>query len=345
MLITRSALALTFTAGIGVGVGAATLARFAVPHAWAAPSATPTTIAPSQSQAEDQVVRVARQATASVVSVSRQGGSGSGVFIRRDGVLLTNAHVVGTAPTVTVRLADGRRLNGTVVGRDPTMDIAVVRVPLTDAPVSPIGDSDQLQVGQTAIAIGNPLGLERTVTVGVVSATNRSPRGLELGGLIQTDAAINPGNSGGPLYDLRGNVIGINTAIFSTTGGSIGLGFAIPISLARDIAQQALASGGRIVRPYLGVGLDDIAPEVAERFGLPSEGVAVVTVDPRSPAARGGLQTDDIITRIDDAPIPTAGELRRVLRSRKPGDTVRITVFRGRGSRTLTVRLGQTNVE
>jgi serine protease Do len=341
MHITRSAFALTFVAGLGAGVGAVRLARPIVPLAIAAP--VPAVL--PQAQGEETVVRVARQATASVVSVSRQGGSGSGVFIRRDGVLLTNAHVVGNASRVTVRLADGRRLTGTVAGRDPTMDIAVVRVPLADAPIAPLGDSDRLQVGQMAIAIGNPYGLERTVTTGVVSALNRSPRGLDLGGLIQTDAAINQGNSGGPLFDSRGNVIGITTVIISSTGGNVGLGFAIPINLASNIAQQALASGGRIVRPYLGVGLSDIIPEAAERLGLPSEGVAIVTIDPQSPAARAGLQEEDIITRIDDAPIPTAGELRRVLRDRKPGDTVRITVFRGRASRTLTVRLGQANVE
>ncbi len=143
----------------------------------------------------------------------------SGVIIRRDGVILTNAHVVRSATDVEVGLADGRRVSGRVLGRDPTVDVAVVRIQATNLPAAPIADSDRLEVGQTAIAIGNPIGLERTVTTGVVSAVNRSPRGIELGGLIQTDAAINPGNSGGPLLDSQGRVIGINTVIVQGTTG------------------------------------------------------------------------------------------------------------------------------
>jgi serine protease Do len=243
-----------------------------------------------------------------------------------------------------VRLADGRRFVGTVAGRDPSMDIAVVRIPLADAPVAPLGDSDRLQVGQLAIAIGNPLGLERTVTTGVVSATNRSPRGLELGGLIQTDAAINPGNSGGPLFDSRGSVIGINTAIFSTTGGNVGLGFAIPINMARDIADQVLATG-RVRRPFLGVNLADIIPEAAERLGYPTDGVVVVQVQPGSPASRGGLQENDIITAVNESRVATTGELRSVLRGLAPGTTVRLSINRARQPRTLTVRLGEAPVE
>jgi len=343
MRIERGALALTFVAGIGVGIGVGVAGRTTITPAYAEPPSLSTPSA-SQPQEEETVIRVARQATPSVVSVSRQGGSGSGVFIRRDGVLLTNAHVVGNARSVTVRLADGRRFTGTVAGRDPTMDIAVVRIPLNDAPVAPIGDSDRLQVGQMAIAIGNPLGLERTVTTGVVSAINRSPRGLELGGLIQTDAAINPGNSGGPLFDSRGNVIGINTAIFSTTGGNVGLGFAIPINMAKDIAEQVLTTG-QVRRAFLGVVFADIVPEMAERLGYPTEGAVVVQVQPGSPAARGGLQENDIITRVNDTPITTMGELRAVLRGREPGETVRLTINRNRQPRTLTVRLGQAPVE
>ena len=337
MRIERSLAALTFVAGLGVGVGMAAGARAIVPPAWAEPTAP---AARSPLAEEEVVIRVARQATPSVVSVSRPGGSGSGVFIRRDGVLLTNNHVVGNARTVAVRLADGRRLTGQVLGRDPTVDVAVVKVPLTDAPMAPIGDSDRLQVGQTAIAIGNPLGLERTVTTGVVSAINRSPRGLDLGGLIQTDAAINQGNSGGPLFDSRGTVIGINTAIFSTTGGNIGLGFAIPINLAKNIAEQVLTTG-RVSRPLLGVTLQDIIPEAAERLGYPTDGVVVMSVQGGSPASRGGVQENDIITRVNDAPVTTTGELRRLLRDLRPGESVRLTVFRNRTTRTLTVRLGE----
>jgi serine protease Do len=335
MRIERGLLALTFIAGLGAGAGVVAAARIGVPPAWAQ-QATPGGVTSD----EETVIRVARQATPTVASVSQPRGSGSGVFIRRDGVLITNAHVVGNARSVTVRLADGRRFTGTVLGRDVTVDIAVVRVPLQDAPVSPLGDSDRLQVGQTTIAIGNPLGLERTVTTGVVSATNRSPRGLELGGLIQTDAAINPGNSGGPLFDSRGSVIGINTAIFSSTGGNIGLGFAIPINLARQIAEQLLTTG-RITRPYMGVNLAEIVPELAERLGYPTDGVVVVSVQEGSPADRGGLQENDIITRVNEDPVTTMGELRRLLRDRRPGETVRLTVFRNRQNRTVSVRLSE----
>ena len=289
---------------------------------------------------EATVIRVARQATPAVVSVTSPGGSGSGVIIRRDGVILTNAHVVGNNTGVDVGLADGRRVAGRVLGRDPSMDIAVVRIPLTDGAAAPIGDSDRLEVGQMAIAIGNPLGLERTVTTGVVSAVNRSPRGLELGGLIQTDAAINPGNSGGPLLDSQGRVIGINTVIYSPSGGSIGLGFAIPINVARDIAEQVLTTG-RIIRAYLGIGTSDLIPELAAQWNLPvREGIIVRVVGPGTPAARAGLQPADIITRIDDERVVAGGDLRRILRNRQPGDTVRLTVVRiperGR-AQTMTV--------
>ena len=192
-------------------------------------------------------------------------------------------------------------------------------------PTAPLGNSDQLEVGQTAIAIGNPIGLDRTVTTGIISAINRSPRGFELGGLIQTDAAINPGNSGGPLLDSHGRVIGINSAILQ---GTTGLGFAIPINLAQDIANQVLTTG-RITRAYLGINPAELSPEIVERFNLPvREGVIVRQVGPHTPAARAGMQAGDIITSIDAAPTRTASELLRLLRGKRPGDTVRIGIVR-----------------
>jgi serine protease Do len=275
---------------------------------------------------ESTIIRVARQASPAVVSVETRGvGAGSGVIIRRDGVILTNAHVVGNAQSVEVGLADGRRSTGRVLGRDPRLDIAVVRVDLNDLPAAPFGDSDKLEVGQTAVAIGNPIGLDRTVTVGIVSAINRSPRGFELGGLIQTDAAINPGNSGGPLLDSQGRVIGINSAILR---GTTGLGFAIPINVARDIADQVITTG-RITRPFLGIIAVEIIPELAAQYGMPiREGIIVRSVSESTPAARAGLRPADIITAIDGEPVPTTGELNRILRSRRPGDTVRIAYVR-----------------
>ncbi|MBW3635814.1 MAG: trypsin-like peptidase domain-containing protein [Armatimonadetes bacterium] len=233
-------LALALGTGVGIGQGLVNGRSWpiAMPLAWAQPDA-PLAQAPFNSD-EQNIIRVARQASPAVVSISRNGGTGSGVLIRSDGVLLTNAHVVGQAQQVRVELADGRRLVGRVLGRDSSVDVAVIKISGSGFPRAPLGDSDRLQVGQASIAIGNPLGLERSVTTGVVSAINRS--GFEIDGLIQTDAAINPGNSGGPLLDSRGRVIGINTAVLRGNGAS-GLGFAIPINLASDIAQQLLETG------------------------------------------------------------------------------------------------------
>ena len=305
---------------------------------------------PAQGHLPDEatIIRVAKQATPAVVSVTDPGvGLGSGVIVRADGIIITNAHVVGTASRDEVGLADGRQIAGQVLGRDPTVDIAVVRVQLTGLPTAPLGNSDKLEVGQTAIAIGNPIGLDRTVTTGIISAINRSPRGFELGGLIQTDAAINPGNSGGPLLDSQGRVIGINSAILQ---GTTGLGFAIPINLAQDIANQVLTTG-HITRAYLGINPAELSPEIAERFNLPvREGVIVRTVDPNAPAGRAGLQPGDIIVSVDGAATPTASELLRILRDRKPGDTIRIGVVRldenGRlaGRATIAVQLAAVPV-
>jgi serine protease Do len=291
---------------------------------------------------EQTVIRVARTATPTVVSVVRRGGSGSGVIIRSEGVILTNAHVVGNARTVEIRTADGRTLTGTVLGRDPEVDIAVVRVNATNLPAAPLGDSDRLEVGQIAVAIGNPLGLERTVTQGVVSAVNRAPQGLSIEtALIQTDAAINPGNSGGPLLDSAGRVIGINTAILV---GTTGLGFAVPINVATDVAEQILATG-RVRRAYLGINLIGLTPEIARQFRLPAqEGVVVMNVVANTPAARGGLQRGDIIVSMDGARITDDGEFRRLLRRRRPGETVRLEVVREDGRRqTLSVTLGEAS--
>jgi S1-C subfamily serine protease len=294
-----------------------------------------------RSSEEETVIRVARSATPAVVSVTRRGGSGSGVIARADGVIITNAHVVGNARTVEVRTADGRTFQGTVLGRDEQVDTAIVRINATNLPAAPLGDSDRLEVGQTAVAIGNPLGLERTVTSGVVSAVNRDPRGIGVAtGLIQTDAAINPGNSGGPLLDSSGRVIGINTAMLA---GTTGLGFAIPINVATDVMQQILATG-RVRRAFLGIDFRDITPEIARYFRLPiEEGLVIVYVERGSPADRAGLRVEDYIVGFDGQKVDDSGDLRRLLRTHRPGETVSLEVFRGGRRQTISVRLGEAS--
>ena len=292
-----------------------------------------------RSSEEETVIRVARTAAPTVVSVSRRGGSGSGVIVRADGIIITNAHVVGSARTVEVRTADGRTFTGNVLGTDDQVDTAVVRINATNLPAAPLADSDRLDVGQTVVAIGNPLGLERTVTRGVVSAVNRDPRGVDIAaGLIQTDAAINPGNSGGPLLDSSGRVIGINTAILA---GTTGLGFAIPINVAVDVMNQIVATG-RVRRTFLGINDRDITPEIARYFRLPVEqGIVVLSVGRGSPAERAGLEVEDFITGIDGQQIEDGSDLRRILRTHKPGDTVSLDVVRGTARRKVSVRLGE----
>lgn len=311
---------------------AATQSATAVPVAQSSPG--------SLTDEEATVIRVAKEITPTVVSVSRQGGSGSGVIVSRDGVVLTNAHVVGRANTVQIGLADGRSLDGRVIGMDETVDVAVVRVAASNLPTAPIGDSDKLEVGQSAIAIGNPLGLERTVTSGVISAVNRNPRGIDLAGLIQTDAAISPGNSGGPLVDSRGRVVGINTAVLAGAGAS-GLGFAVPINLANDVVRQVLTTG-RVTRAFIGIGYADIDAELARQFGLPvREGIIVGRVEPGSPAARAGIRQQDIIVRANGTAIASGGDLRRVLRGLTPGSTMRLEIVRGQSRQTISLQLGE----
>lgn len=328
-------------AGLGVGVARRNGSHPAIAMAAASFGSAP---AGAATQEEQTVIGVARSVTPVVVSITVPDyGSGSGAIIRRDGMILTNAHVVGTANAVRVGLADGRTLDGSVLGRDPTLDVAVVRVAASNLPAATLGNSDALQVGQLAIAIGNPLGLNRTVTTGVVSALNRSPTGdLSGGSFIQTDAAISPGNSGGPLVNSSGQVIGINSAELSGQGIQ-GLGFAIPINVAMEMANQVLATG-HYVRPFIGIGYADIDSTVAHYYGLPvSAGVMIAQVQPGSPAAAAGLRPQDIIVDMDGQAVRGSGDLGRILRGHKPGDAARFVVVRPpNGARaTVTVKLGQ----
>jgi serine protease Do len=288
---------------------------------------------------EWNLITVTRETTPAVVGIQTNGGSGSGVIIRADGIIVTNAHVVGNARRVAVSLADGTEMVGEVLGRDPGIDIAIVRVAGTDLPVAPLGDSDRLEVGQLAIAIGNPFGFERTVTRGIVSGLNRS-LAADLPELIQTDAAINQGNSGGPLLNSAGEVIGINTAVIQP-GLATGLGFAVPINLARDVADQLLTTGV-IRRALLGIYSMEITAELARQFGLPVlEGIIVTEVEEGSPAAAAGLRRGDIITRMGNSRIAGRGDMTGFLRQRRPGETVSIVGIRNRQEFTTQARLGE----
>jgi len=282
-----------------------------------------------------------------------QRGVGSGFIISQDGRILTNAHVVENADEVTVVLKDGRRLAGKVVGADPVTDVAVIDVDATNLPTVKLGNSDNIVPGQWAIAIGNPLGLNNTVTQGIVSAIGRS--GSDIGiqdkrlDFIQTDAAINPGNSGGPLLNAQGEVIGVNTAII---GGAQGLGFAIPIETAQRVANQLITTG-RVEHPYLGVRLIELTPEIREEINQgnvgfkvnQSEGVLIAAVARNSPAARAGLRPGDVITQIGEVEIQTAEQVQDVVEATPLGKTLQITVNRSGLTQKLTVKPEQLPTE
>ncbi len=280
----------------------------------------------------------------------QQRGQGSGFITDSSGTILTNAHVVKGADTVTVKLKDGRGFEGEVRGLDEPSDLAVIKIDGENLPVAPLGNSGEVKVGDWAIAVGNPLGLDNTVTLGIVSSLNRASSEVGIPDkrldFIQTDAAINPGNSGGPLLNSQGEVIGINTAI--RTDGQ-GIGFAIPIDEAKVI-QEKLAKGESIPRPYIGVRMITLTPEIIERFNknpnsliqLPDTGgVLIAQVIPSSPAAKGGLRRGDVITEIDGQKITTAEELQNIVQESQIGKALKITVKRGSETQTFSVSPGE----
>jgi S1-C subfamily serine protease len=284
----------------------------------------------------------------------RLQGQGSGFFVDNDGTILTNAHVVDNADRVTVILKDGRRLEGTVKGSDDVTDLAVVKVNERGLPVAALGDSDQVQVGDWAIAVGNPFGLDNTVTLGIVSTLNRSSA---LAGIpdkrldfIQTDAAINPGNSGGPLLNEDGEVIGINTAI---RANATGIGFAIPINKAKEIVPQ-LIRGEKVAHPYLGVQIATLTPDLAKQNNkdpnstvtLPEvAGVLVVGVVPNSPAANAGIRRGDVITQIDSQSITDAEQLQNLVEQAGLNKSLRVTVKRGNATQQVAVRTAELQAQ
>ncbi len=277
-------------------------------------------------------------------------GTGSGFILTADGHVVTNAHVVEGADTVIVTLKDGREFEGQVVGTDPVTDVAAIKIEATNLPTVTLGNSENLIPGQWAIAIGNPLGLDNTVTAGIISATGRSSSQVGVPDrrvrFIQTDAAINPGNSGGPLLNDRGEVIGINTAIRANAQG---LGFAIPIETAKRITEQ-LFSNGRVQHPYLGIQMVDLTPNLRDKINQDStkfgfkvtldEGVLIIEVLPNTPAAQAGLQNGDVILKVNGTAVTTASEVQEQVESSTIGEVLTMEVNRNGQTQTLEVRPG-----
>ena len=263
---------------------------------------------------------------------------GSGVIVAEDGYIITNNHVVAGATQVTVSLADKREFEAKVVGTDPKTDVALLKIDGTDLPVVPLGNSDRARVGDIVLAIGNPFGIGQTVTMGIISATGRSHVGIvDYENFIQTDAAINPGNSGGALVDIAGNLVGINTAIISRTGGYQGIGFAVPANIVKAV-MDAIVKHGRMIRGWLGVSVQEVTSQIAAEFGLKKPcGALIVEVSPRSPAAKAGLRRGDIIVRYGDDEIEEVTALRNLIADTPINKKVPLSVWRDRKNTEVTV--------
>lgn len=272
----------------------------------------------------------------------REQSLGSGVIVDPNGLIVTNNHVVAKADEIKVLLGDKREFKGKVVGTDPKTDVAVVKINAKDLPTIPWGDSDKLQVGEYVLAIGNPFGLNQTVTMGIVSAVGRANVGIaEYEDFIQTDAAINPGNSGGALVNARGELIGINTAIFSQSGGYMGVGFAVPSDMVKSV-MESLVKTGKVVRGWLGVSIQEVSPELAKQFALPEAKGAVVTdILENSPAAKAGLQQGDVIVSFDGAPVENTGTLRNRVAQTPIGKKVKVGVIRDKKEKELEVLIAE----
>jgi serine protease DegQ len=259
----------------------------------------------------------------------RTSSLGSGVIVGAEGYVITNNHVVEAADEIQVALNDGRQARAKVVGVDPESDLAVLKVELSGLPVVTFAQSEKLQVGDVVLAIGNPFGVGQTVTMGIVSALGRTHLGINtFENFIQTDAAINPGNSGGALIDTYGHLIGINTAIYSRNGGSMGIGFAIPASLARQVMEQIIQTGS-VIRGWIGVGVQDLNPELAESFQLrDTKGVLIASVMPGSPAAKAGIRPGDVLMAVDGKTLPDSSVMLNVIAAVSPGQTATVNLLR-----------------
>jgi serine protease Do len=274
-----------------------------------------------------------------------QRSLGSGVIVDSDGFIVTNHHVVANADEIQVKLSDTRSFPAELVGSDPRTDVALIRVRGKNLPLAQLGNSDDLGVGDWVLAIGNPFGLEETVTAGIVSAKERVIGAGPFDNFIQTDASINPGNSGGPLIDVDGKVVGVNSAIYSRSGGSIGIGFAIPINLTMRVVDQ-LRSNRRVVRGWLGVAMQDVTPELARSFGLPSEeGALISDIYRGGPAHRAGIRRGDVVVGFNGQPVKNSRELSRWAAEIPIGNTVKIDVLREGSRRTFEVVVAEAPVE
>ena len=274
----------------------------------------------------------------------RQSGLGSGVVVSPAGYILTNNHVVEGADDIEVMLNDGRVVKARVIGTDPETDLAVLKVDLDNLTAITLGDSDKLEVGDAVLAVGNPFGVGKTVTSGIVSALGRSQLGINtFENFIQTDAAINPGNSGGALVDVNGNLVGINTAIYSRSGGSMGIGFAIPTSTARMV-MESIVQDGKVTRGWIGVEPRELNAELAETFGIPNEGGVIITgVLQNGPAAQAGIRPGDVVLMVNGKSVSTVPQLLSQVAALKPGMQAELQISRNKTDMTLNVVPGRRN--
>ncbi len=271
----------------------------------------------------------------------RTSSLGSGVIVSPNGYILTNHHVIEAADEVEVALVDGRKAKASMIGSDPESDLAVLKVKLNDLPAITFGQSQQVKVGDVVLAVGNPFGVGQSVTMGIVSALSRSRVGINtFENFIQTDAAVNPGNSGGALTDTSGNLIGINTAIYSRTGGSLGIGFAIPTHVAKQIMEQIIQSGS-VIRGWLGVSMQDMTQDLAESFGLDNlTGALIAGVLKDGPADQAGIKPGDILIAVEGKPVTSSSELLNLVAALPPGNTVTVTVIRSKQEKSIPIRVG-----
>jgi serine protease Do len=270
---------------------------------------------------------------------------GSGFIISADGYILTNAHVVDSADEITVRLTDKREYKAKVIGADKRTDLAVIRIEASALPVVRFGDANKLKVGEWVVAIGSPFGFDNSVTAGIVSAKGRSLPQENFVPFIQTDVAINPGNSGGPLFNMRGEVVGINSQIYSRTGGFMGLSFAIPIDVALDVQKQ-LRDKGRVSRGRIGVVIQEVTRDIATSFGLErARGALVNSVEKGSPADKAGVEASDIIVKFDSKPVEASSDLPRIVGATRPGSQVQLEVLRKGAPKALAITVGELQEE